>query len=367
VKARLLLLVVAAGGLLLSAAPQATAATPNGAWTDPSASGVYDGTPLAYLTAAQPLRGFAEFDQGIEDVRFTLLEDDDAEKCSAADDVREQHAGGGGTHVDFAFEADFPCNRLYAVRAEVTPVRRPLRNDSTLTLDLWVAVKIPPKPISSLEATELSGDERGVQLSWEPLTGYPDLEGYAVWRRIGDGEWTFLADTGPKVATYEDRVVPRDGGELSYKVFGMRAGPETDETVLAESSPTATVNLAAYVPPTTTPGEGEGGGGGGGDGGTTPSSIHVTGNQAPRVVSRAYPRTSKMTIDTGYEGTLPFPEQQTQQPQPTAPPSGNAIANLADDDDGSARRQTMLLVAGGTTTLSWALVLRYLTRRATTY
>ena len=352
---RVLALVVGAAALLLALTPPASAATPNGAWTDPSPSASYENTPLAYLTQGQTLGGFAEFDQGIDGVSFTLLTDDDTEKCSAKEGVEDQHAAGGGTRIDFTFEATFPCNRRYKVRAVVTPVQRPLRSDSPLTLDLWVAVALPPPPISELTASTLSGDERGVQLSWESVNDTPDFAGYAIWRLVGDGEWKYLNDAGPKATSYTDHAVPRQGGTVRYRVFGIRPGPDPGQKIVATSSPTAKATVAEYVPPTTTTAEGA----------PPSSSIQVTGGEGPRVVTRTIGRTPRTTIDTGYEGTLPF-----QQPQPTdaaPPPAGNAIATLSDEGDDSTQRQTMLLVAGGTTTLSWALVLRYLTKRATSF
>ena len=370
---RLLLLLVAACGLLVVASPRASADTPNGAWTNPSPSDVYQGAPLAVLNGARPLQGFAEFSQGVSRVDFELLEDaaDGDESCSAVGVVNDQSVGGGAERVDFSFDAPFPCNRRYAVRATAVPTERPLRNDSPLELDLWVAVAIPPATTTGLEASELTGDSRGVQLEWDAVTREPDFKGYLVRRAVGDGDFADLAEVGPKATTFTDHAIPNDGGVLRYKAIGMRSGPEPGTVVFAKPGPTAKTTVSAYVPPTTEAGGGEGGGEveGGGEGGPT-SSIVVTGNAAPRTVTRTIPRRTQTTIDTGFEQALPFqPGQPQPQPTPTPEPpaSGNAIANLNDDDGGSTRRQTMLLIAGGTTTLSWALVLRYMTRRAMTY
>jgi hypothetical protein len=367
---RLLLAVVAvASGFVLMTSPPASAETPHGAWTDPSPSAVYDGTPLAYLDEEQPLRGFAEFSQGVRSVEFKLLEDaaDQGDECSAAGVVEPQSVDGGAERVDFAFDAPFPCNRRYAVRATAFPTDRPLRDDTELELDLWVAVAIPPATTTGLTATELTGDSRGVQLEWDTVTREPDFKGYLVRRAVDDGDFADLEMVDSTASTFTDHVVPHDGGVLRYKVIGMRSGPDPGSTVFAKSGPTAKTTVSPYVPPTTEAGGGGGDGDGGGAGGPS-SSIQVTGNAAPRTVTRTIPRRTQSTIDTGFEQTLPFQRPEPEpEPVPAPPTGGNAIANLSDDDGGSTRRQSMLLVAGGTTTLSWALVLRYLTRRALTY
>jgi hypothetical protein len=358
---RLALVLVSGGALLLSVAPRADAAQPNGAWTKPSVTATYQDAPMVTLSEEQQLGGFAEFDQGIKSVDFSLVTDADGD-CAAGDGVPDQSASfGGAKRADFSFDASFPCNRRYEVRAVVHPQPQPLRNDEDLVLDVWVAVALPPEPVSSLKATELSGDERGVSLKWDDANNQPDFSGYAVWRSVGDGDWSYLNDTGPAATSYTDHAVPREGGEVRYKVFGTRPGPDPGSKVIASSSPVAKATVEAYVPPTTV--AGEGGAGGNGSGSSRPS-IQVSGNEAPRVVTRTYSRTSPTTFDTGFQETLPF-----QQPQSTdAPPSGGtAIATLNDGGDDSTQRQSLLLVAGGTTTLSWALVLRYLTKRATAF
>jgi hypothetical protein len=349
---------ITAAALLLSAAPRASAAKPNGAWTSPPVTATYENSPLATLSEPQQLGGFAEFDQGIRSIDFSLLTDVDGD-CSAADGVPQQSADfGGARHVDFAFDASFPCNRRYEVRAVVHPQPRPLRSDEDLVLDLWVAVALPPDPLSSLKATVLSEDERGVSLKWDDANNQPDFEGYAVWRSVGDGDWSYLNEVGPNATSYTDHAVPRAGGTIRYKVFGIRQGPDPGSKLLAASSPVAKATVEAYVPPTATTSEG-------GDGsGERHPSIQVSGNEAPRVVTRTYTRTPPTTLDTGFEETLPFQHPETSD----APPAGGtAIATLNDDGDDSTQRQSLLLVAGGTTTLSWALVLRYLTKRATSF
>src|SRR5690606_32499482 len=95
-----------------------------------------------------------------------------------------------------------------------------------------------------------------------------------------------------------------------------------------------------------------GGGGGGGGGGET--VLRTTRTPAPTPARRTTPT----TLDTGYQEALPF------RPS-SAPPSGDpaVVARLGDEGDGS-QRETLLLVAGGTTAFSWAMLLRFVSRRA---
>src|SRR5207302_8668128 len=79
--------------------------------------------------------------------------------CSAANAVKSQSISPNAAHVDFAFDAPFPCNRTYEVRATVTPAKRTLQNDTPLVLNLWVGVAIPPAPTTGLTAKELTGGD----------------------------------------------------------------------------------------------------------------------------------------------------------------------------------------------------------------
>jgi hypothetical protein len=157
--ARLAAALLLAGGALLAGAPAASADSPSGAWTSPAPAGSVDDIPVAYLEAPQKLAGYAEFDQGVAGVAFTLVKDAATpnDPCSAASSVPPQSATGGGARVDFAFEASFPCNRRYQVRATAAPAQKPLRRDTPLVLNLWVAVAIPSAPTSGLTA-ELGGN-----------------------------------------------------------------------------------------------------------------------------------------------------------------------------------------------------------------
>ncbi|MCU1488356.1 MAG: hypothetical protein JWN67_5102 [Actinomycetia bacterium] len=349
---------VLAGGALLCSAPASSAATPSGAWDDPAPAGTVDDIPVAYLQAPQRLGGWAEFDQGIAGVAFTLVKDaaDPADACSAAATVKPQSAPGGDGRVEFAFDAAFPCNRRYQVRATVAPAQKPLRRDTPLVLNLWVAVAVPAAPTTGLSA-DVGGD-RIVGLRWDGGAHEPDFEGYEIRRSVDGRAFTPIDEVGPALTTYADHGVPAGGGDVRYQVVGMRPGPDAGTTVYADAGSPASVTVPAVA------GASGGGGSGGGTarvptvagGGTvTPTG---SGQQSAHRVFQAPTgarSTTPTTADTGFQETLPF--------QPPAGGDAAVVARLDDGDDGG-QRETLLLIAGASTAFSWAMALRFLTRRA---
>jgi hypothetical protein len=362
---RVLGALVLAGGAILTQAPAASAATPTGAWLHPAPAGTRDDVPLAYLESPQPLEGYAEFDQGVAGVAFALVKDaaDPDDPCSATPKVLPQSAPGGGDRVEFAFDAPFPCNRRYQVRATVAPAQKPLRRDTPLVLDLWVAVAIPPAPTSGLTAT-VEGD-RGVELHWDAAPHEPDFQGFEVRRSIDDGAFLPIGEAGAAATSFADHDVPREGGTVRYQVVGMRPAPDAGATVYADAGSPVTVSVPATPTAADDPGAT-------GDGNGTPRVPKVAGGgavlptgsgqqSAHRVFKapRAARSTTPTTADTGYQETLPF-----QQRQAVAAGDDAAVARLDEDGD-DGQRQTLLLVAGATTAFSWAMALRFLTSRAT--
>jgi hypothetical protein len=92
-----------------------------------------------------------------------------------------------------------------------------------------------------------------------------------------------------------------------------------------------------------------------GGGAVTPSG---SGQQSAHQVFQPPTRarsTTPTTADTGFQETLPF----------QSPTGGDAavVARLDDGDDGG-QRDTLLLIAGASAAFSWAMALRFLTRRA---
>lgn len=384
---RKLALVTAA--LLLLLAPLARAATPSGAWTSPKPTGTAGGTPLAYIQAPQQLKGSADFSGGIASVSFILVQDaantPSSDPCSATKAVQPQGIqSNNATHVEFAFDAPFPCNRKYEVRATVTPSKRALQNDSPLFLDLWVGVAVPAAPVSTLTATTLSGDDRGVVLRWSAPAQAPDFEGYEILRAVDGGSFQRTADADPGVTTWTDRVMPRNGGTLRYQVLGMRPGPEPSTTVFAASSPTATASVAPAPTTTLPPSSGGGGssadsgaagggdnGGGGqpfrGPGGITGS--FSAGDTGPRTVHEEFTVPGQQsrtptTLDTGFGQTLPFGKRK---PGDAADGSQTAVATLDGGGGEAAAKPYVLFVGGAGVVTTWAMLLRFITKRAAAY
>lgn len=353
---RLLALALLAGGALLALAPTAGAASPRGGWSSPAITGDDAGTPVATLQRPGPIRGWAEFDQGIAGVGFTLVEDPSkgGEPCSARGAVLPQSVPGGANRVEFAFDAPFPCNRRYQVRATVAPEPRPLRDDTNLVLNLLVDVALPPAPATGV--TIEVGGERSVTVRWGAGAQAPDFEGYQVERAVDDEAFRPVGEVGPTETAFVDGDIPDAGGSLRYRVIAMRPGPRPGTTVFAEPSSSAVAEVPAR--PVTAGDEGASGAGSGGAGGSGDRS-------GARTVRRGYGgtvtrRTTATTIDTGYQESLPFDRSAV------AAPAGDpaVVARLDGDSDEEGRRQTMLLLAGGTTAFSWAMLLRVVTRRA---
>jgi hypothetical protein len=350
-------------------APAAHADVPTGRWTDPAPNG-----QQATLTRAQQLRGSADYGpSSIERVDFSVLPDGvgapAGQPCSAEGVVRPQTRAGSGTHIDFAFDAPFPCNRKYHVRAAVIPKDRPIVDDSPLYLDLWVSVAIPSAATSGLVATADSG-AKTVQLTWAGAPREADFEGFQIRRAKGDGGFDPIADAEPGATSWTDRDVAR-GETYRYQVVGMRPGPDPGTTVFSPTGPTASATLDAEASPDgeteVAPVDSNGDGtiddsekasaeertrvlrsGSGVPTGNGVSSVHreiASGSRTPT------------TLDTGYSDRLPF--------KPGSEPGGDgAIAELLGGDDDGEDRQRALLIGGGTVTFSWAMLLRYLSRRA---
>ena len=366
--------------VLLTMAPPASAASPSGAWSDPEPDDDVDGVPLATLDHDGPLKGVADFDAGIASVSFRLTQDnaDDAtDPCSAVDDVPPQVMNADSTHVVFSFKAAFPCNRRYQVQATITPNQRPLRQDTPTDLPLFVDVAIPPAETADLTAT-LVGSRRAVSLRWADTAHEPDFVGFEVRRSIDGGKFTKIGNAGPTATSFVDEDVPGGGGELRYRVLGMRSGPRAGSVVYAEDGDAASTSVEPV------PGDGAGGdagsgtggsggsgtsggtggsgtGSGSGDGGSPRLRTELPSGPGSRTATgRFEPPTTPTTADTGFQETLPFQQRQSQEALPSGDP---AVVARIDDDDSPGVRDTMLLVAGGGVAFSWAMALRFLGRR----
>lgn len=362
---------------LLALAPPAAAASPSGAWSDPEPDDDVDGIPLATLDHDGPLKGVADFDAGIASVSFHLSQDNAdgaTDPCSAVDDVPPQVMNTDDTHVVFSFKAAFPCNRRYQVLATIIPNQRPLRQDTPTDLPLFVDVAIPPADTEDLTAT-LVGSRRAVSLRWADAAHEPDFIGFEVRRSVEGGTFAKIGNAGPTATSFVDEELPGGGGDLRYRVLGMRSGPRAGSVVYAEDGDAASTTVEPV------PGNGGGSGDGSSSGSGTSSGTGGSGSgssgsgSAPRLrtelpsgpgsrtaTGRFDPPTTPTTADTGFQETLPFQQRQSQEALPSGDPA--VVARIDDDDDDSAgTRETMLLVAGGGVAFSWAMALRFLGRR----
>ena len=363
---RLLLAGALAAGAVLVTAPASPADQPTGSWTNPAPQGGGD-VPVGYVQSHQPLEGAAEHSGGIASVDFILVEDaPPGDACSAQTGTQPQTVvGGSATHVAWAFEVSFPCNRRYQVRATVRP-QSPVGHGTSpeLVLNLEVAVAIPASSPDGF-AVEV-GDDRRISLRWEPPAApAPDFAGYELRRSVDGREAEPLADLDVSTTSFLDDDVPDDASVYSYELRAMRPGPDGGTTVYS-----APATATAEVPPLPPDPEDEDGGDDDGDDDEDGASGGGTsGSGGARPIRRTYtpprpaPRTPG-TVDTGYEQTLPFGDQEVAGPaDPELPTGDNAvIAELEGDDD--EQRQTMLLVAGGSAAAGWAFLLRTITRRA---
>ena len=375
---RLLALALVTATTLVVWAPAASADTPSGAWTDPAPSGKVDNVPLAYLQRAQKLQGHADFPAGsVASVSFTLVQDAantaPSDPCSASSVVKPQSVPGSGSHVDFAFDAPFPCNRKYEVRATVTPAKRTLQSDTPAFLNLWVAVAIPPATTSGLRAAVLPDDDRGVQLTWDSAAHEADFIGFEVRRATGNGAFDPVADVAPSATTWSDHLMPHGGATLRYQVVGMRPGPEPGTTVFAATGSTVSADVPP-VPSTTVAGSGAGGGDSAGPSGSGASGSGVNPSrmptgQATTSVHREFvvPGSTAhepTTVDSGFQQRLPF---KAKAGDAAASGDGSAVARLPDSKEDDASRPRLLLVGGASVAFSWAMLLRLLSRRAVLY
>jgi hypothetical protein len=355
-------------GAVLASAPAAVAGSPAGGWTSPDPSSSVSGVPLGVLEADGPLRGVADFDAGVASVAFSLTQDadDPGNGCSAVSTAPPQVANYDSTHVAFAFDASFPCNQRYQVTATVTPKQRAFRQDTPSRLPLWIDVAIPPPATTGLSAAEIAS-RRVVALRWDDAVHAPDFLGFDVRRSVDGGKFQTIGSTDASATSFADDDLPSSATELDYRVVGKRSGPRPGSTVSGPNGETASVRLSRT---SSADGSGEGGADGsssGSDTGTTGASggrssvprrtdVPTGGGGGARSFQVPGP-TTPTTADTGFQETLPF-----QREGATPPGDSSAVARLPDEDDDTTR-QTALLLAGGGVAFSWAMALRFLSRR----
>jgi fibronectin type 3 domain-containing protein len=117
--------------------------------------------------------------------------------------------------------------KTYAYRAQAVdgPVESGLSEPVSITFE----DKFAPRPPSGV--TAILGLE-SIELAWEPNTE-PDLAGYRVYRALGSGEFSLLADAveGP---SFSDRMAAASGVHR-YRVTAVdRSGNESGPSQVVE-------------------------------------------------------------------------------------------------------------------------------------
>jgi hypothetical protein len=272
------------------------------------------------------------------------------------------------------------CNGTYGIEVTARLQQRcwggsslcPWEQIDSRTLTGTIDIAAPAPAIGSVTAAP--GDGRSIKLTWDPVASPPpDLLGYRIERATGaGGPVTIATIDDPAAASFVDEEPPAQGGSTTYTVYSRRASSRGEL-----SSEPASVDTDVAPAPSGT--GGSGGGGGAGGGGTTGGSGGASGRPStgridtggrptrgitvPRVgtPSRNFfpPLLAPPDIDTGFDPTLPFEEQE--------PGDANAVLpddELASDDLGERLpgRGLVVPVATGLVLAVWGLHLRFLAR-----
>ena len=246
--------------------------------------------------------------------------------------------------------------------------------------DRTFAMAVPPAAPILAEPQVSDGT---VRLTWTPGRADPDLMGYAVYRRVGQGSFQPLAGVGATVTTYTDERPPAAGGAVQYRVDALRQGATISNNAndwLSRSSAPVVANLPVpptTSPPSTLPGETTTsttpGGGLQRDGAISSTSdlSSLFGSGTASVPTFPAPAIPEIP-DPGFSELLPFPGASAgnrvdgRQPGTLGETSGRAALDLDEvggDLDESNRRALLIPVAGGSVLCVTALHLRWLNRR----
>lgn len=272
-------------------------------------------------------------------------------------------------------EIVWPCNGRFMIRStgRTTPSGLSQQRD-VHDLDLVVTVRIPPKPVSDVDA-EAAGDpdaETGateddpetVTVTWEPLDEGDIVEGqgYRV-QRAGPGGDAGFATVSEVISeedagSYTDTVT--EPGDYRYRVQSLRTGPDGPDGAPVPSAnadtPTAEVEVAGPpTPPTTTPGV------------TTPPTTQPLelpsvgpGTDNPRAtpptISVPSPPT---TLDTGFNDELDYGDRDIPEPGEELAGEGQSVIETEAEGAG-----LLGPVAGAMVLLGWAGHVAYLNRLA---
>lgn len=301
--------------------------------------------------------------------------------------------GSGRTPISVTSDLTFNCNGTYNVTAFAVT-----RDDSAFTphdeasRSGVVQVSMPAPEVTGVNAT---ANGRTISVTWDDMRAVaPDLSGYVVERRIGDGALTRAADLNSSTTTFTDEQLPSDAGEATYLVSSVRPSPSGTQ-FSAASDTQATPFTAAPPPP---PGDGTPGDGTTGDGttpggpgdGTTPGStpgdgtapdttapnaagpdgpsrpgigvrvprLGLTGTFLPPLLRPSASLSPPTTIDGGFSDRLPYEDVEPGEEDPVLP--DDELASLF--TDGNAGRGMAIPIATALVLAVWAFHLRFLAR-----
>ena len=239
--------------------------------------------------------------------------------------------------------------------------------------DRSFAMAVPPAPPNLANPQVV---DRTVKLSWTPGRADPDLMGYAVYRKVGNGAFVGLAGLLPTVTTYSDDKFPADfGGAVQYRVDALRQGAvisSKPQDWLARPSAAVAATIAApptTAPPSTQPGEtttSTSPGGGlqpnGAVNSTDLGALFGGGGPVPTFPTATIPEIP----DPGFSELLPFPAGAggRQQALGDDEEEGSDDGGFVDELSDTANRRALLVpVAGGSVLCVAALHLRWFNRR----
>jgi len=244
---------------------------------------------------------------------------------------------------------------------------------SPQSADRAFAMAVPPAPPSLANPQVV---DRSIKLSWTPGRADPDLMGYAVYRKLGNGAFQGLVGLAPAVTTYtDDRLPPDFGGAVQYRVDALRQGAVSSsrpQDWLARPSAAVTVTIAApptTAPPSTQPGEtttSTSPGGGlqpnGAVNNTDLGALFGGGGPIPTFPTPTIPEIP----DPGFSELLPFPEGAAGaggRQQALSGEEGDDGGFVDEFSDTANRRALLVPVAGGSVLCVAALHLRWFNRR----
>lgn len=380
--AALLTALLCTGTLLTAPLAGAAESVPEGPW----AGSALDGGPSTVGSSAYQLSGTFRhrFNRPVE-IRVSV-----SPAGSGACAVAPAVLGSSPTPRAFNVTLRIPCNGTYTIAATAVTTDNAVVGAEAVALDRRISVAAPAPQVSGVVA-ETAG--RSVTVTWDDMRGEaPDLDRYIVERKVGDGDFTQLAQLAPDEQAFTDDDLPAAGGEAAYRVLSARPAP--GGMVTSQSSESAGTTFdAAPVDPTTdsgtgsgADGSGDGAGGGpsagdgsapgtagsGSAGGGTSGARRSASVAPPRVFSGTFlppllrPASETIspptTVDDGFKDALPYEQQDEELGAEEAVLPDGAMASIT--TEGQAGRGMVVPLATALVLAVWAFHLRLLARAA---